>query len=163
MKERRLKLFLPTFYYHPSVQTMASSSVRLSRRFQRPQTSVHMSSIRAWSLSGDRVASIESVVAGSGDSTSHCARLEGGAYTGLRIASSNSCRMPEFPKPFAGAHNRRYVVDEELRAVGILKDFPFIDTTSPAGTPSTSFVRVGRGDDKIYHETTVCATRNCGG
>jgi hypothetical protein len=163
-------------------------------------------------LSGDRVASIESVIADSGDwvfnATSHlswaktekwdtisegkrdtravikaagdayldswadgkvtvpygtpCARLEGGAYTGERNASSNSCRMPEFPKPFAGAGNRRYVIDEELGAVGIFNNFPFIDTTRPAGTPSTNFLRVEGGMIRYIHETTVCATRNCG-
>jgi hypothetical protein len=84
---------------------------------------------------------------------------------GVCNASSNSCRMPEFPKPFAGAGHRRYVIDEELAplgAVGILKDFPFIDTTSPASTPGTNFVRVEEGMIRYIHETTVCATRNCG-
>jgi hypothetical protein len=163
-------------------------------------------------LLGDRVASIQSVIADSGDwvfnATSHlfwaktekwdaipegkrdtrtvikaagdayldswadgkvnvpygtpCARLEGGAYTGERNTSSNSCRMPEFPKPFAGAGNRRYVIDEELGAVGILNDFPFIDTTRPAGTPSANFLRVEGAMIRFIHETTVCATRNCG-
>ncbi|KAF2823175.1 hypothetical protein CC86DRAFT_421913 [Ophiobolus disseminans] len=91
-----------------------------------------------------------------------CARLEGGAYTGERNPTSNSCKMPEFPKPFAGANNRRYVIDEELGAVGILNDFPFIDATRPEGTPSTNFLRVEGGEIRYIHETTVCATRNCG-
>ncbi|KAH7371625.1 hypothetical protein BKA66DRAFT_551427 [Pyrenochaeta sp. MPI-SDFR-AT-0127] len=60
-----------------------------------------------------------------------CARLEGGVYTGERNASANTCRMPEFPKPFAGVGNRRYVIDEEMGGLGILNDFPFIDTTRP--------------------------------
>ncbi|KAH7070133.1 hypothetical protein FB567DRAFT_456389 [Paraphoma chrysanthemicola] len=91
-----------------------------------------------------------------------CARLEGGAYTGERNASTNSCRMPEFPKPFAGAGNRRYVIDEEAGGVGILNDFPFIDVTRPNGTPSTNMLRVEGGLIRYIHETTVCATRNCG-
>lgn len=91
-----------------------------------------------------------------------CARLEGGAYTGERNASSNSCRMPEFPKPFAGISNRRYVIDEEGGGLGILNDFPFIDTTRPNGTPSTNFFRVEGGLIRYIHENTVCATKNCG-
>jgi hypothetical protein len=91
-----------------------------------------------------------------------CARLEGGAYTGERNASTNSCHMPEFPKPFAGALNRRYVVDEEMGAVGIFNNFPFIDATRPDGTPSTNLLRVEGGQIRYIHETTICATRNCG-
>jgi hypothetical protein len=91
-----------------------------------------------------------------------CARLEGGAYTGNKNASANTCYMPEFPKPFAGALNRRYVIDEERGAVGMFNNFPFIDTTRPDGTPSTNFIRVESGKIRYIHETTICATRNCG-
>jgi hypothetical protein len=91
-----------------------------------------------------------------------CARLEGGAYTGDKNASANTCYMPEFPKPFAGALNRRYVIDEEMGGVGIFNNFPFIDATRPDGTPSTNFVRVEQGNIRYIHETTICATRNCG-
>lgn len=91
-----------------------------------------------------------------------CARLEGGAYTGERNATGNTCYMPEFPKPFKGVGNRRYVIDEEVGAVGILNDFPFIDATRPEGTPSCNLVRVEAGMIRYIHETTVCATRGCG-
>jgi hypothetical protein len=91
-----------------------------------------------------------------------CARLEGGAYTGEKNAAGNTCHMPEFPKPFAGASNRRYVIDEEMGGVGILNDFPFIDKTRPNGTPSTNLLRVEEGLIRYIHETTICATRNCG-
>jgi hypothetical protein len=91
-----------------------------------------------------------------------CARLEGGAYTGDKNASANTCYMPEFPKPFAGASNRRYVIDEAMGGVGIFNNFPFIDTTRPEGTPSTNFFRVEGGKIRYIHETTICATRNCG-
>jgi hypothetical protein len=94
-----------------------------------------------------------------------CARLEGGAYTGERNASSNSCFMPVFPAPFVdagGAKNRRYVIDEEMGAVGILNDFPFIDATRPQGTPSTNLIRVEGGRIRYIHETTICATKGCG-
>lgn len=91
-----------------------------------------------------------------------CARLEGGLYTGGRNASANTCYMPEFPKPFAGAGNRRYVIDEEVGGLGILNDFPFIDVTRPEGTPSTNLFRVEGGRIRYIHETTVCATKDCG-
>jgi hypothetical protein len=91
-----------------------------------------------------------------------CARLEGGAYTGNENASANTCYMPEFPKPFAGASNRRYVIDEERGGVGIFNNFPFIDATRPEGTPSTNFIRIEGGKIRYIHETTICATRNCG-
>lgn len=91
-----------------------------------------------------------------------CARLEGGSYTGDKNSTANTCFMPEFPKPFAGALNRRYVIDEELGAMGILNNFPFIDKTRPDGTPSTNMFRVEGGKIRYIHETTVCATKNCG-
>ncbi|KAF2847409.1 hypothetical protein T440DRAFT_403617 [Plenodomus tracheiphilus IPT5] len=91
-----------------------------------------------------------------------CARLEGGAYTGERSPTTNTCHMPEFPKPFKGVGNRRYVVDEEMGAVGILNDFPFIDATRPEGTPSSNLVRIEGGKIRYIHETTICATRGCG-
>lgn len=91
-----------------------------------------------------------------------CARLEGGAYTDTKNTSTNTCFMPEFPKPFAGALNRRYVIDEEIGAVGILNNFPFLDITRPDGTPSTNLLRVEGGKIRYIHETTVCATKNCG-
>lgn len=91
-----------------------------------------------------------------------CARLEGGSYTGDKNSTANTCFMPEFPKPFAGALNRRYVIDEEMGAMGILNNFPFIDKTRPDGTPSTNMFRVEGGKIRYIHETTVCATKNCG-
>ncbi|KAF2635946.1 hypothetical protein P280DRAFT_534547 [Massarina eburnea CBS 473.64] len=90
-----------------------------------------------------------------------CARLEGGAYTGDKSPSTNTCKMPEFPKPFS-AGNRRYVIDEELGAVDIFNDFPFIDKTKPNGTSSMNFIRVETGKIRYIHETTVCSTKNCG-
>jgi hypothetical protein len=91
-----------------------------------------------------------------------CARLEGGAYTGDKNPSTNTCKMPEFPKPFKGITNRRYVIDEVLGAVAIFNDFPFIDKTKPDGTPSMNFVRVEGGKIRYIHENTICSTKNCG-
>jgi hypothetical protein len=90
-----------------------------------------------------------------------CARLEGGSYTDTRNTKANTCKMPEFPKPFY-AGNRRYVIDEEVGGVAVFNDFPFIDKVKPEGTPSVNFVRVEKGGIRYIHETTVCSTRNCG-
>ena len=90
-----------------------------------------------------------------------CARLEGGIYTGNRKPEDNTCRMPEFPQPF-WISKRSYVVDEELGALGILNEFPFIDVTKPNGTSSTNFFRVEGGKIRYIHENTVCAAKNCG-
>ncbi|KAK7184918.1 hypothetical protein DPSP01_002747 [Paraphaeosphaeria sporulosa] len=89
---------------------------------------------------------------------SPCARLEGGSYT-------TNCKMPEFPKEFkdaGGAKNRRYVVDEEVGAVSIFNDFPFLDPKKPNGTSSTNFVRVEGGKIRYIHEVTICTQNNCG-
>ncbi|RDL41885.1 Uncharacterized protein BP5553_01864 [Venustampulla echinocandica] len=90
-----------------------------------------------------------------------CARLEGGSYTGGSNPTANTCKMPEFPKPFK-ITNRRYIIDEELGGLDIFNDFPFIDKTKPDGTPSTNFIRVEGGMIRYIHEVTVCSTRNCG-
>ncbi|KAL5385903.1 hypothetical protein PMIN06_008005 [Paraphaeosphaeria minitans] len=89
---------------------------------------------------------------------SPCARLEGGSYT-------TNCKMPEFPKQFkdaGGAKNRRYVIDEEIGAVDIFNDFPFLDANKPNGTSSTNFVRVEGGKIRYIHEVTICTQNNCG-
>ncbi|PVH77771.1 hypothetical protein DL98DRAFT_561477 [Cadophora sp. DSE1049] len=91
-----------------------------------------------------------------------CARLEGGAYTDSKnLKTANTCKMPEFPKPF-WISNRRYVVDETVGAVDVFNDFPFIDKTRPEGTPSSNLVRVEGGKIRYVHELTVCATKGCG-
>ncbi|KAH7317848.1 hypothetical protein BKA65DRAFT_557259 [Rhexocercosporidium sp. MPI-PUGE-AT-0058] len=92
---------------------------------------------------------------------SPCARLEGGAYTGSKNTTTNTCRMPLFPLPFK-ITNRRYVVDEEVGAVDVFDDFPFIDKIRPEGTPSSNLVRVEGGGIRYVHELTVCATKGCG-
>ncbi|KAH8676502.1 hypothetical protein BGZ60DRAFT_468463 [Tricladium varicosporioides] len=90
-----------------------------------------------------------------------CTRLEGGSYTSGSNPKTNTCKMPEFPKPFK-ITNRRYIIDEEMGGVDIFNDFPFIDKTKPNGTPSTNFIRVEGGQIRYIHEVTVCATKNCG-
>ncbi len=90
-----------------------------------------------------------------------CARLEGGAYTGERNPAANTCTMPQFPEAFVIA-NRRYIIDEELGGLDIFNDFPFIDTDSPDGTPSSNFIRVEGGKLRYIHEVTVCTNPGCG-
>ena len=91
-----------------------------------------------------------------------CARLEGGLYTGSRDPKANTCRMPAFPQPLKVA-KRRYVIDEELGAVGILNDFPWLEASIVNGsTPSSNMFRVEGGLVRYIHEVTICATRNCG-
>lgn len=89
-----------------------------------------------------------------------CARLEGGMYTGDANTKTNTCEMPEFPEPLE-ITNRRYVVDEEMGAVDIFNNFPFIDQGKPDGTPSTNFIRVEGGKIRYIHEVTACTTPNC--
>ncbi|PVH95518.1 hypothetical protein DM02DRAFT_689964 [Periconia macrospinosa] len=91
-----------------------------------------------------------------------CARIEGGIYTGERNVTANTCTMPQFPKEFTGIGDRRYVIDEELGAVDIFHNFPFIDVKRPNGTSSTNFFRIEGGMIRYIHETTVCLTNNCG-
>ncbi|ORX92066.1 hypothetical protein BCR34DRAFT_501017 [Clohesyomyces aquaticus] len=90
-----------------------------------------------------------------------CARLEGGSYTGDKSPSANTCKMPVFPGNFKIV-KRRYVIDEEVGGLDIFNDFPFIDTTKPNGTSSMNFIRVEGGMIRYIHETTICATKNCG-
>lgn len=90
-----------------------------------------------------------------------CARLEGGAYTGERSPSTNTCTMPQFPEDFTIGH-RRYIIDEEVGGLDIFNDFPFIDLTAPDGTPSSNFIRVEGGTIHNIHELTVCGAPNCG-
>lgn len=90
-----------------------------------------------------------------------CARLEGGLYTGSRNESANTCVMPLFPVQF-NITNRRYVIDEELVAISVFNDFPFLDTTRPEGTPSANLFKLDGALIRYIHEVTVCATTNCG-
>ena len=69
--------------------------------------------------------------------------------------------MGQFPEPLK-IGNRRYVIDEELGAVDIFNDFPWIDKMKPSGTASTNMVRVEGGMIRYIHEITICTARNCG-
>lgn len=98
-----------------------------------------------------------------GDSTvkppfsSQCSRLEGGSYI-----SGGNCNL-NFPPPF-NVTNRRYTIDEELGAVDIFHNFPFLDKSLPRdpGTQTNNLIRVEAGQIRFIHENTVCAAKNCG-
>ncbi|KAI0015525.1 hypothetical protein F4780DRAFT_773501 [Xylariomycetidae sp. FL0641] len=93
-----------------------------------------------------------------------CARLEGGLYTAAAQGSqaANTCAMPAFPQPL-NVTGRRYVIDEELGAVDVFNDFPWLEASKPDGsTPSSNLIRVEEGLIRYIHEVTVCATDGCG-
>jgi hypothetical protein len=87
--------------------------------------------------------------------SSQCARLEGGSYI------SGNCKL-NFPPPF-NVTNRRYTIDEELGAVDIFHNFPFLDKAIPRdpGTQTNNFIRVEGGQIRYIHENTVCSKKSC--
>jgi len=89
-----------------------------------------------------------------------CTRLEGGSYTSGANPTTNTCTMPAFPQALK-CGNRRYVIDEELGAVDIFNDFPFIDKAKPNGAPSGNFMRVEGGQLRYIHENTICTKKGC--
>jgi hypothetical protein len=78
------------------------------------------------------------------------------------LSFSNQLQPHRLIPSLRSAKNRRYVVDEDLGAVAILNDFPFLDKTKPNGTSSTNILRVEGGQIRYIHEITVCSTANCG-
>ncbi|KAJ9156331.1 hypothetical protein NKR23_g1151 [Pleurostoma richardsiae] len=84
-----------------------------------------------------------------------CGRLEGGSYI------SGSCKL-NFPPPF-NVTNRRYNIDEELGAIDIFHNFPFIDKAVPRdpGTQTNNLLRVETGKIHYIHENTVCSKKSC--
>jgi hypothetical protein len=84
--------------------------------------------------------------------SSQCARLEGGSYI-------SSCKLT-FPPPF-NVTKGRYTIDEELGAVDIFHNFPFLDKAIPRdpGTQTNNFMRVEAGQIRFIHENTVCSKK----
>jgi hypothetical protein len=84
-----------------------------------------------------------------------CARLEGGSYL------TGNCNL-NFPPPF-NVTNRRYTIDEEVGAVDIFHNFPFIDKAVPRdpGTVTNNLIRVESGKIHYIHENTVCSKKGC--
>ncbi|KAK4227143.1 hypothetical protein QBC38DRAFT_364936 [Podospora fimiseda] len=86
----------------------------------------------------------------------NCARLEGGLYI------TSNCLL-SFPPPFE-VTKRSYTIDEELGAVDIFHNFPFLDASLPRnpGTQTNNLIRVEGGKIRFIHENTVCQAKNCG-
>ncbi|KAK1758276.1 hypothetical protein QBC47DRAFT_136144 [Echria macrotheca] len=84
-----------------------------------------------------------------------CARLEGGSYI------SGNCKL-NFSPPFK-VTNRRYTIDEELGAVDIFHNFPFLDKAiaRDPGTQTNNLLRVEGGQIRYIHENTVCSKKGC--
>lgn len=86
---------------------------------------------------------------------SPCSRLEGGAYL------TGNCKLT-FPPPF-NVTKRSYTIDEELGAIDIFHNFPFLDKALPRepGTQTNNLMRVEAGKIRYIHENTVCTKKGC--
>ncbi|KAK5656586.1 hypothetical protein OQA88_4565 [Cercophora sp. LCS_1] len=83
-----------------------------------------------------------------------CTRLEGGAYTGQRNASINTCDLG-LPSTLR-VTNRRYVVDETMGAVAIYVGFPGLDrTVGLKPMPDSHFFRVEGGKLRLTPTSTM--------
>ncbi|KAK3372124.1 hypothetical protein B0H63DRAFT_503464 [Podospora didyma] len=90
-----------------------------------------------------------------------CARLEGGAYTGQRDLTINSCDLG-LPSTLV-VTNRRYVVDEEMGAVAIYVGFPGLDrSVGLAPMPDSHLFRVEGGKIRYIHTVSTCEHAGCG-
>jgi len=90
-----------------------------------------------------------------------CTRLEGGAYTGQRDATINTCDLG-LPSTLR-VTNRRYVVDEVVGAVAIYVGFPGLDrTVGLKPMPDSHFFRVEGGRIRYIHTVSTCETSGCG-
>ena len=58
---------------------------------------------------------------------------------------------------------RRYTIDEELGAVDIFHNFPFLDSALPRdpGTVTNNLLKVEGGQIVFLHENTVCTNSGC--
>ncbi|ORY19244.1 hypothetical protein BCR34DRAFT_472358 [Clohesyomyces aquaticus] len=83
-----------------------------------------------------------------------CARLEGGAYTGGRNISANTCNLG-LPSTIKVV-DRRYVVDEEMGAVNIYVGFPGLDRASKEPGPDSHLFRVEKGKLRYIHTVSTC-------
>ena len=94
-----------------------------------------------------------------------CARLEGRMHiTTNRDPARNACDMGAFPQKL-NVTNRRYVIDENLGAVAIFHNFPWLDASQPSvdpGTQASQTFRVEGGKNRYIHEVTVCLQPGCG-
>jgi len=83
-----------------------------------------------------------------------CARLEGGAYTGTRNLTANTCDLG-LPSNTTVV-DRRYVVDQVNGVVVIYLGFPGLDQDSPDPTPDSHTFRVEGGKIRYIHTLSTC-------
>jgi hypothetical protein len=72
--------------------------------------------------------------------------------------------MGAFPQKL-NVTNHRYVIDENLGAVAIFHNFPWLDASRPSvdpGTQASQTFRVEGGKNRYIHEVTVCLEAGCG-
>ena len=92
----------------------------------------------------------------------HCARLEGGAYTGRGNLSANTCDIGGLPSTIV-VTNRRYVVDETMGVVDIFLGFPGLDRTrGQEPMPDSHMFRVENGKIRYIHTVSSCVNAGCG-
>lgn len=92
-----------------------------------------------------------------------CYRLEGRINTGTKNPQGNTCDMGAFPQKLK-VTNRRYVIDENVGAVAVFHNFPWLDASQPVdpGTQASQTFRVEGGKNRYIHEVTVCREPGCG-
>jgi hypothetical protein len=89
-----------------------------------------------------------------------CARLEGGAYTGARNESINTCDLG-LPGNIR-VEQRRYVVDETYGVVVLFLYFPGLDRATNRPSPDSHMFRVEKGKIRYIHTLSTCETPGCG-
>ncbi len=90
-----------------------------------------------------------------------CARLEGGAYTGGRNLTANTCNLG-LPSTIK-VTDRRYVVDEEFGVVDIFLGFPGLDrSVADQPMPDSHMFRVEAGKIRYIHTVSSCVHAGCG-
>ncbi|KAJ4346414.1 uncharacterized protein N0V89_010343 [Didymosphaeria variabile] len=83
-----------------------------------------------------------------------CARLEGGAYTGTRNLTANTCDLG-LPSTI-NVVDRRYVVDQVNGVVVIYLGFPGLDRDDPNPSPDSHAFRVEGGKIRYIHTLSTC-------
>lgn len=83
-----------------------------------------------------------------------CARLEGGAYTGTRNLTANTCNLG-IPSNIKVV-DRRYVVDQVNGVVVIYLGFPGLDQNDPNPTPDSHAFRIESGKIRYIHTLSTC-------
>jgi hypothetical protein len=90
-----------------------------------------------------------------------CARLEGGASTGQRDPTGNTCSLGLPSRTVVTG--RRYVADEEMGTVDIYLGFPGLDrSVASQDMPDSHLFRVEGGKIKYIHTLSTCVNAGCG-